>query len=78
MKKLPRKFQVPLIISIMMPTMLLGLPALMLYTNLPAGTALFEPWLDAVSKTIPLALPMAITAGTLARLFVSKVLIEAE
>ncbi len=76
MKKLPHKFKFPLIASIMMPTMLLGMPAIMTYRNLSEGEPLLELWLTTVEQTVPPALLMAVVVGSLARFFVTKVLVE--
>jgi hypothetical protein len=76
MKKLPSKFRMPLMGMIMAPTMLMGLPAIMLWRNLPEGAPFIEPWLNAMGQTVPYALVMAITVGSLANLLITKVLIE--
>lgn len=76
MKKLPHKFKFPLMALFMMPTMLLGLPAIMTYRNLPEGAPFLEIWLNAVGQTVPPALLMVVVVGGLTRLLVTKVLIE--
>ena len=76
MKKLPHKFQIPMMLLIMMPTMLPGIPATMTYRNLPQGTPFLEPWLNAVGQTVPLALLMVVVVGSLAKLLISKLLVE--
>ena len=78
MNKLPHKCTIPHIVSSMMLTMLLGMPAIMTYRNLPEGATFMQPWLDAIAQTVPSAFLMAIVAGTLTRLFVTKVLVEAK
>lgn len=78
MKKLPQKFTIPLMMLFMMPTMLLGLPAILTYRNLPEGAPFLESWLTAVGQTVPLALALVVVAGTLIRLLVTKVLVEAK
>ena len=76
MKKLPPKFRIPLMASIMMPTMLLGLPAILTYRNLPAGAPFTEHWLEAVGQTVPLALLLAVGVGSLAHFVISGLLHE--
>lgn len=62
--------------AIMMPIMLLGLPAIMTYRNLPEDTPFIDAWLTDLGQTIPSALVLVIVAGTLTRLLVTKVLVE--
>ncbi|MDO6514413.1 MULTISPECIES: hypothetical protein [unclassified Neptuniibacter] len=76
MKKLPNKFQVPLVMSIMVPTMLLGMPAIVVYRNATADSVLFDEWIATVSQTLPLALLLFFSVGSLARLVVTKFLVE--
>ena len=76
MKKFPRKFQLPLMISMMLPTMLLGLPAIMTFRSLPAGADFLGSWFHAVTQTAPFALVLVAIAAPTIRLFVNKVLLE--
>jgi len=76
MKKLSPKYKVPLTMLIMMPTMMLGMPAIMIYRNLPDGASFIDPWLTAVAQIVPSALLMIVVVGGLANLLVTKILIE--
>ncbi|NOH78651.1 DUF2798 domain-containing protein [Vibrio sp. RE86] len=78
MKKFPRKFQYPLMVSMVLPTMLLSMPAIMVAKTVSSEDAFFEAWMTAVAQMVPSAiLLLAIVAPTV-RLFVSKVLLEPE
>lgn len=76
LKKLPHRFRIPLMASVMMPTMLLGLPAILTYRNLPAGAPFTEHWLEAVGQTVPLALLLAVGVGSLAHFVITNLLLE--
>lgn len=78
MKKFPRKFKIPLMMSIMLPTMILGLPAIMTYRLLPDGGDFLSHWLNAVGQSAPLALGMALSVGFVANMFISRVILEEE
>jgi hypothetical protein len=78
MNKIPKKFKIPLMMSIMLPTMILGLPAIMTYRLLPDGADFLSNWINAVGQSAPLALGMALSVGFLANLFITKVLLESE
>lgn len=76
MKKLPHKFKIPLIMLIMMPTMLMGLPAIMTYRTMPQGADFVELWLNNVWQTVPPALLMVIMVGSITRFVVSNFLVQ--
>ncbi len=76
MKKFPRKFQYPLMVSIVLPTMLLSMPAIMVAKNLPQGGVFFDAWLTAVGQMLPSALLLLAVVAPTVRLFVTKVLLE--
>jgi|GEM_PF-1577455 len=76
MKKLPHRFTFPLMALIMMPSMLLGMPAIFILQNGSGPLPFMDAWLYTVSQTTPWGLLMAITIGTFARLLVTRVLVE--
>ncbi|PSW15794.1 DUF2798 domain-containing protein [Photobacterium rosenbergii] len=76
MKKFPRKYQYPLMMSMVLPTMLLSMPAIMAYKTLPEGMSFYEAWLAAVGQMLPSALMLLAVVAPTVRIFVSKVLLE--
>lgn len=76
MKRFPRKFQYPLMVSMVLPTMLLSMPAIIVAKTHPDNGAFFDAWLDAVHQIVPSALLLLFFVAPLVRLFVTKVLIE--
>jgi len=82
MKKFSRKFQYPLMVSMVLPTMLLSMPAIMVAKTLPENGvfsgAFLEAWLNAVSQLVPSALLVLALVAPTVRLFVTKVLLEPE
>lgn len=78
MNNIPRKFKIPLMMSIMLPTMILGLPAIMTYRFLPDGADFISSWMNAVGQSAPLAFLLAISVGAAANFFITKVLLEPE
>lgn len=56
--------------------MLLGMPAISTWRNLDKEAQFFEQWLITVSQTVPLALALMFAVATIARLIVSKFLVE--
>lgn len=76
MKKFPRKFQYPLMMSMVLPTMLLGMPAIMAYRSLVEGTSFLSTWMDMVGQVVPSALLLLAVVAPTVRLFVTKVLLE--
>jgi len=78
MNKIPRKFKIPLMMLIMLPTMILGLPAIMTYRLMPEGADFLATWSNAVAQSAPLALILALSVGFCANLFITKVLLEPE
>ncbi|MBM7034829.1 DUF2798 domain-containing protein [Vibrio ulleungensis] len=78
MKKFPRKFQYPLIASMVMPTMLLSMPAILVSKHLPADESFLDAWLSAVSYMVPIALMLFAVVAPLARLIVTRVLLVPE
>lgn len=78
MKKFPRKFQYPLMISIVMPSMLFGMTAIMAYKTMPADSEFLTAWGESITQVIPTALMLLAVVAPVVRLFVSKVLLEPE
>lgn len=78
MKKFPRKFQYPLMVSMVLPTMLLSMPAIMVTKTLSAEEAFLGAWLNAVTQMVPSALLVLAVVAPMVRLFVTKVLLEPE
>ncbi|MGQ7269978.1 hypothetical protein [Marinobacter sp. V034] len=78
MKKFPRKFQYPLMASLVLPTMLLGMSAIMTYQNLPEGASFLNAWMNMVGQVVPPALLLLAVIAPSVRLFVSRVLLEPE
>lgn len=76
MKKFSRKYQYPLMVSMVLPSMLLGMPAIMAYRNLPADGVFIDHWLAMLSQVVPAALMLLAVVAPSVRLFVSKVLLE--
>ena len=78
MKKFPRKFQYPLMVSMVLPTMLLSMPAIMAAKNLPEDGVFFEAWINALGQMVPSALLLLAIVAPTVRIFVTKVLLEPE
>lgn len=78
MKKFPRKFQYPLMISMVLPTMLLGMPAIMAAKSLPQGASFIDAWLEVAGLMLPNVLLLLAVVAPTVRLFVTKVLLEPE
>ena len=76
MKKFPRKFQYPLMVSMVLPTMLMGMPAIMAYKTLPEGGDFFAAWCESLATMLPSALLLLAVVAPSVRLFVTKVLLE--
>ena len=65
-------------VSIVLPTMLLSMPAIMVAKNLPENGVFFDAWLNAVLQIVPPALLLLAIVAPTVRLFVTKVLLEPE
>ncbi|GAL17596.1 MULTISPECIES: DUF2798 domain-containing protein [Vibrio] len=78
MKKFPRKFQYPLMVSMVLPTMLLGMPAIMVAKNLPNGASFLDAWMNAAGQMLPSALLLLAIVAPTVRLLVTKILLEPE
>ncbi|GEA61532.1 DUF2798 domain-containing protein [Vibrio comitans] len=78
MKKFDRKFQYPLMASMVLPTMLLGMTAIMAFRNLPNGVDFFAAWGVAIVQVVPSALLLLAVVAPLVRLFVTKALLKPE
>ncbi len=78
MKKFPRKFQYPLMMSMVLPSMLLGMPAIMAYRKLSGDMSFLETWLSAVAEVVPSGLMLLAIVAPLVRLLVTRILIEPE
>lgn len=78
MKKLPRRFQYPLMASMILPIMLLGMPAIMTYQNLPDNASFMNAWMGTVGQIVPPALALMAFVAPSVRLFVTRVLLEPE
>jgi len=76
MYKLPRKYKYPLMISMVLPSMLLGMPAILAYKTKQPESSLLETWLSLIGQVIPSALLLLVIVAPLARLIVEKVLLE--
>ena len=78
MKKFDRKFQYPLMVSMVLPTMLFGMSGIMAFRNLPIGGDFFSAWGAAIVQVVPSALLLLAVVAPLVRLFVTKVLLKPE
>lgn len=78
MKKFPRKFQYPIMVSMVLPTMLLGMPAIMVAKNLPNGAPFLDAWMSAAGQMLPSALLLLAIVAPTVRLLVTKILLEPE
>lgn len=78
LKRVPRKFQYPLMISMVLPTMLLAMPAILTYQNLPEGAPFMAAWFNTLSQVIPAALTVLVVVAPIVRLFVTRILLEPE
>ncbi|GGP57765.1 DUF2798 domain-containing protein [Shewanella saliphila] len=76
MKKLNIKYKYPLMVSMVLPTMLLSMPAIIVYKNLPIGGSFLSLWLETIAQVVPTALILLVIVAPTVRLFVTKVLIE--
>lgn len=77
MNKISKKYQYPIMASIILPTMLLTMTAIMAFETSP-DNMFFTFWLEAIKNIIPPALGVFIIVTPTVRLFVTKVLIEKE
>ncbi|MDO6685201.1 MULTISPECIES: DUF2798 domain-containing protein [unclassified Agarivorans] len=75
MKKIPHKYTLPVMFAFMLPTMLLGMPAVLLLATLPEGAAFYEVWIKSVKTSVPLAIPFILVAVSTIRLLVTKLLV---
>ncbi|MBY5991160.1 DUF2798 domain-containing protein [Ferrimonas balearica] len=78
MKKLPRRFQYPLMVSMVLPTMLMGMPAIQAYKTLPQGEPFLDAWLAALGQMLPTTLLLLAVVAPTARLVVTRLLLEPE
>ena len=78
MKKFPRKFQYPLMVSMVLPTMLFGMSGIMAYRNLPLGGDFLSAWGTAIAQVVPPALLLLVVVAPTVRLFVTKFLLQPE
>jgi hypothetical protein len=78
MKNIPRKYQYPLMVSMVLPSMLLGMSGIMAYRNLPAGANFITSWGEAIVQVVPSALLLLVVIAPMVRLFVTKVLLQPE
>ncbi|SHG79320.1 hypothetical protein [Ferrimonas marina] len=76
MKKFPRQFQYPLMVSMVLPTMLMGMPAIMAYKSLPEGGDFLAAWGSNLASMLPSTLLLLAVVAPTVRLFVTKVLLE--
>ncbi|MFI3275611.1 MAG: DUF2798 domain-containing protein [Vibrio sp.] len=67
-------------ISMVLPTMLLSLPAIVAAKNLPQDDVfdawIFAAWMTAIGQMLPSALLVFAVVAPIVRLFVTKVLLE--
>lgn len=78
MKKFPRKLQYPLMMSMVMPTMLMGMPAILTYQTLAEGASFLSAWVEMLGRIVPFALLLFLVVAPIVRLFVIRVLLEPE
>ncbi|GAA67009.1 DUF2798 domain-containing protein [Pseudoalteromonas arctica] len=78
MKKFNRKFQYPLMISMVLPTMLLGMSGIIAFRNLPTGADFVSAWGSTIVQVVPSALLLLAVVAPIVRLFVTKVLLKPE
>lgn len=78
MKKFDRKFQYPLMASMVLPTMLIGMSGIMAFRNLPNGGEFLSAWGAAIVQVVPSALLLLAVVAPTVRLFVTKVLLKPE
>jgi hypothetical protein len=78
MKKISRKFQYPLMASMILPSMLIGMSGIMAYRNLAAGADFFSAWGESIMQVVPPALLLLMVIAPTVRLFVTKVLLQPE
>lgn len=78
MKKFNKKYQMPLTAMFMMPSMLLGLPALRLWITTPKGEPIYDKWIETISTGAPISLLFILILFPLIRTVVTKYLIEPE
>ena len=78
MKKFPRKFQYPLMVSMVLPTMFLSMPAIMAAKSLPEDGVFIDAWMNAIGQMLPTALLLLAIVAPAVRIFVTKVLLEPE
>ncbi len=76
MKKLSKKYTTPLFMSMMLPTMLFGTPAVILLKNLPENAPFFESWISIIKSNTPITFIYMLCSAILIRTLVSKVLTE--
>ncbi len=76
MKKFSREYQYPLMASMVLPIMLLGMPAIMAYQTLPADQAFLAAWTDMLTRIVPPVLGMLAVVAPSVRFFVTRVLLE--
>ncbi|WP_350433236.1 DUF2798 domain-containing protein [Shewanella sp. H8] len=78
MRKFPSKFKYPLMISMVLPTMLLSMPAIITYKSMPQDGEFIALWFDTIVQVVPSALILLAVVAPTIRVFVSTVLIEQE
>ncbi|QIZ75770.1 DUF2798 domain-containing protein [Ferrimonas lipolytica] len=76
MKKFPRQYQYPLMISMVLPSMLFGMPAIMAYRHLPEGMSFFDAWMGMLGQVLPAAAMLLAIVAPIVRLFVTQVLLQ--
>lgn len=65
-------------VSMVLPSMLLGMPAIMVAKSLPQDASFLNAWLEAIGLIVPSALLLLAVVAPTVRLFVNKVLLEPE
>lgn len=76
LKKFPRHWQYPLMISMVLPSMLLLMPAILTWQNLPDGALFLDAWFKTLGQVVPAALMVLVVVAPAVRLFVTRVLLE--
>ena len=76
MKKFDEKYTLPLMMTIMMPSMLFLLPAIILWVKLPSGSNIFNIWFETIKTNAPITLVFFFTLFPLVRMFIKKFFIK--
>ncbi|AYM88846.1 MULTISPECIES: hypothetical protein [Pseudoalteromonas] len=78
MKKIPRKYQYPLTVSMVSSSMLLGTSGVMAYKTLPDEASFISAWINSIEQIIPFAIMLLLVVAPTIKLLVTKILLEPE